>query len=136
MKIIALLALLVICVHGRCGIDENEVYCYIKKVGIKNPEVVLRQAIYESGHFNSLVCRKKNNIFGFRTNIIYKSFINWQDCIDYYKRWQDRHYTDSTEEYYHFLKRINYSGYEAFNYEKQLKKIKIQASCKCAEDGQ
>jgi len=134
MKFTAVLALILISTSGICGIDENEVFCYIKKSGIKNPEIVLRQAIYESGHFKSEVCGKKNNIFGFRSRIIYKKFACWQECVDYYKKWQDRHYVDSTEDYYHFLQRINYSGYKEFSYEKQLKKVKIIASCKCAED--
>jgi uncharacterized FlgJ-related protein len=136
MKFIAVLALVLMSAKGICGINEGDVYCYLVKVGVKNPEIVLRQAIYESGHFNSLVCKKKNNIFGFRGRLIYKDFKCWQDCVDYYKKWQDKHYTDDTEDYYHFLQRINYSGYKEFNYEKQLKKVKILASCKCAEDGQ
>jgi uncharacterized FlgJ-related protein len=114
--------------------EENEVYCYIKKAGIKNAEIVLRQAIYESGHFKSQVCRNNNNIFGFRIRIAYKKFGCWQDCVDYYKKWQDKHYTDTTEEYYHFLQRINYSGYKEFGYSKQLQKVKIQASCKCENE--
>lgn len=123
-----------ISINAFAGIDENEVYCYMKSIGIKSPEIVLRQAIYESGHFRSAICKTKNNIFGFRTMVIYKSFKSWQDCVDYYKRWQDRHYTDSTEEYYHFLQRINYSGYKSFSYTKELQKTRIQASLICKED--
>ena len=134
MKVLAVILLLFISTKGICRIDENEVYCYIKSIGIKNPEIVLKQAIYESGHFNSNVCRKKNNLFGFRTIVIYKSFQTWQECVDYYKKWQDKHYKDDSEDYYHFLQRINYSGYTDFSYSKQLKKIKIQASLKCADD--
>jgi len=136
MKFIAVILLACISINAFGGINENDVYCYMKSVGIKNPEIVLRQAIYESGHFKSAVCLKKNNIFGFRSMVIYKSFKTWQECVDYYKRWQDRHYTDSTEEYYHFLQRINYSGFKDFNYAKQLQKVRIQASLKCQEDEQ
>ncbi len=136
MKFIAVILLVCISINALGGIDENDVYCYIKSIGIKNPEIVLKQAIYESGHFKSLVCIKKNNIFGFRSVVIYKSFKTWQECVDYYKRWQDKHYTDTTEEYYHFLQRINYSGYKDFSYSKQLQKVKIQASLKCQEDEQ
>lgn len=134
MKFIAVILLACISINALGGITENEVYCYMKSVGIKSPEIVLRQAIYESGHFKSAVCQKKNNIFGFRSMVIYKSFKTWQECVDYYKRWQDRHYTDSTEDYYHFLQRINYSGYKNFNYALQLKKVRIQASLKCQDD--
>ncbi len=134
MKFLAVTLLLFISAKGICGIDENEVYCYIKSVGIKNPEIVLKQAIYESGHFKSVNCKKKNNLFGFRSVIIYKSFKTWQDCVDYYKKWQDKHYKDCSEDYYRFLERINYSGYKNFGYSKQLRKVRIQASLKCAEN--
>jgi uncharacterized FlgJ-related protein len=136
MKILATTMLLLLGITGACAPNENEVYCYIKKIGIRNPEIVLQQAIYESGHFKSQVCCQRNNLFGFRSTLIYKKYPTWQNCVDYYKKWQDRHYTDTTEEYYHFLQRINYSGYKEFNYAKQLKKVKIQASCKCIEDEQ
>lgn len=134
MKFIAIILLVCISINAFAGIDENEVYCYIKSVGIKNPEVVLRQAIYESGHFKSAICKTKNNIFGFRTMVIYKTFKSWKDCVDYYKRWQDKNYKDSTEEYYHFLQRINYSGYKSFSYVSDLKKTRIQASMACKEE--
>ncbi len=135
MKILIIVTLLLfICIKALCGLDENEVYCYIKKAGIKNPEIVLKQAIYESGHFKSANCVKKNNLFGFRSRIIYKSFETWQDCVDYYKRWQDKHYTNDKEDYYHFLQRINYSGYKDFSYSSQVQKVKIQAPLNCAED--
>ncbi|HWB27473.1 MAG TPA: glucosaminidase domain-containing protein [Chitinophagaceae bacterium] len=134
MKFAAVILLVCLSIKALGGIDENEVYCYIKSIGIRNPEIVLKQAIYESGHFKSLVCLKKNNLFGFRSVVIYKSFKTWQESIDYYKRWQDKHYTDTTEDYYHFLQRINYSGYKNFNYSSQLKKVRIRASLKCADD--
>lgn len=136
MKIVGAIALLFIFINGHCTINENEVYCYIKKIGIKNPEIVLKQAIFESGHFKSPVCRKRNNIFGFRGRGAYKKFDSWKTCVEYYKKWQDKHYNDDTEDYYHFLQRLNYSGFKEFTYEKHLKKVKIQASCKCAEDEQ
>lgn len=134
MKFIAVILMLCITMRAFAGIDENEVYCYMKGIGIKNADIVLRQAIFESGHFKSAICKKKNNIFGFRSAVIYKSFKSWQDCVDYYKKWQDKHYKDTTEEYYHFLQRINYSGLKNYNYPKQLQQIKIQAPLKCKED--
>ncbi|HVX48539.1 MAG TPA: glucosaminidase domain-containing protein, partial [Chitinophagaceae bacterium] len=105
MKFTAVILLVCLSINALGRIDENDVYCYMKSIGIKNPEIVLKQAIYETGHFKSLVCLKKNNLFGFRSVVIYKSFATWQESVDYYKRWQDRHYTDTTEDYYHFLQR-------------------------------
>ena len=43
---------------------ENKVYCYIKSIGIKHPDIVLKQAIYESGHFNSNIYKTKNTFNG------------------------------------------------------------------------
>jgi uncharacterized FlgJ-related protein len=112
-------------------VTENEVYCYIKSIGIKNPEVVLRQAIYESGHFNSSIFRNKNNVFGFRRTMTYITYKDWKACVDYYKVWQDKHYKDTTQDYYTFLQKINYSGHSNFNYAKELKGVKIRGTLTC-----
>jgi hypothetical protein len=37
------------------------------------------------------------------------SFENWQSCINYYKSWQERKYTNKDEDYYKFLIRIKYA---------------------------
>ncbi|MFP5042350.1 glucosaminidase domain-containing protein [Parasediminibacterium sp. JCM 36343] len=112
---------------------ENEVYCYIKKAGIKHPEVVLKQAIYESGHFKSNIFKKRNNLFGFRHNK-YIVFDSWQSCIDYYKRWQDKYYKDDSIEYYKFLQHRNFSGRLKFRYDTQLKHTKIKDDLVCLDD--
>jgi hypothetical protein len=132
MRAILMLILLSLSIKASCGFDENEVYCYIKSIGIKNPEIVLKQAIYETGHFKSANCKKKKNLFGFRSTLIYKSFDTWQQCVDYYKKWQDRHYKDDSEDYYHFLQRINYSGHKGFDYATELKRVHIVASLNCS----
>ncbi|MFZ4672397.1 MAG: glucosaminidase domain-containing protein [Flavobacterium sp.] len=110
---------------------ENEIYCYIKSIGIKNPEVVLKQAIYETGHFTSHVFKTKNNVFGFRKTMTYITFKDWRACVDYYKVWQDKKYKDTTQNYYKFIQKINYSGYSNFDYSKELKRIKIRGSLIC-----
>lgn len=112
-------------------VSENEVYCYIKILEIKNPEIVLKQAIYESGHFKSNIFKSKNNLFGFRRSKSYMTFDSWQSCVLYYKKWQDKYYKDTTQDYYIFLQKKNYSGYKEFHYSTELKKIKIKASLAC-----
>ncbi len=129
-----LLAVTLLFCYSLYALDENEIYCYIKKIGIKHPEIVLKQAIYESGHFTSKIFKNKNNLFGFRHTMTYMSFDNWQASVDYYKVWQDKYYKNDTEDYYKFLQRKNYSGYKEFNYSAQLKRIKIRASLNCFED--
>ena len=111
--------------------SENEVYCYIVSIGIKNPDIVLKQAIYESGHFKSNIFKTKNNLFGFRRTATYITYKNWKACVDYYKEWQDKRYKDASQDYYTFLQKINYSGYSNFDYAKELKRIKIRGDLNC-----
>ena len=110
---------------------ENEVYCYIVSIGIKNPEIVLKQAIYESGHFKSNIFKTKNNLIGFRRTMTYLTYKDWKACVDYYKVWQDKRYKDTNQDYYTFLQNINYSGYDRYKYVKELKRIKIRGSLTC-----
>lgn len=79
------------------------VWEYIVQSGIENPEIVMRQAIHETGHFESYSCRARNNLFG-ATNGRgdYLWFDSWEESIDWYKRWQCKHY-DGTRNYYKFL---------------------------------
>jgi uncharacterized FlgJ-related protein len=107
------------------------VYCYIVSIGIKNPDIVLKQAIYESGHFKSNIFKTKNNLFGFRRTATYITYKNWKACVDYYKEWQDKRYKDASQDYYTFLQKINYSGYSNFDYAKELKRIKIRGDLNC-----
>jgi hypothetical protein len=86
-----------------------EVYEYIKCSGILHPEIVLRQAVWETGWFKSRHTLEKNNLFGFRYTKKYMSFENWQSCVNYYKSWQERKYTNKQEDYYKFLIRIKYA---------------------------
>ena len=115
------------------ALTENDVYCYIKKVGIKNADVVFKQAIYESGYFKSHIFKTKQNLFGFRRSRGYLKFKTWQASVDFYKKWQDKYYKEDEENYYKFLQRKNYSGNKNFNYAKELKRIKIKGSFKCKE---
>ena len=131
MKYTLFLVILFFCSFKPDPVTENEVYCYIKLIGIKNPEVVLKQAIYESGHFNSQIFKSKNNLFGFRRTKTYITYKDWKACVDYYKVWQDKHFKDTNVDYYSFLQKINYSGHAGFDYEKELKRVKIRATLTC-----
>ena len=97
------------------ALTENEVYCYIKEMGIKHPQVVLKQAIYESGHFKSNIFKKKKNLFGFRQT-------------------KYKNYTNEDADYYHFLQKKNYSGNRNFRYDTQLKRTRITADLNCLMD--
>lgn len=95
-------------VSAKAGMKDS-VYAVILAAEIKHPEIVLKQAILETGWFQSKFLMRKNNLFGFRATKYYMSFESWRACVDYYKRWQDKFYTNPQENYYVFLKRIKYS---------------------------
>lgn len=106
----------------------QEINCF----EIKFPEIVLRQAVWETRWFDCTKCSLRyNNIFGFRSSkkaeagnpMGYFKFDNWQTCIEYYKTWQDRNYKGETN-YYQFLKDIGFA--EDPDYEKNLKSLNIK----------
>ena len=89
--------------------------------GIKYPEIVLRQVILETGWLKCTKCSlSRNNIFGFWYKKKYIQFDNWKDCVAYYKRWQDRHYSGG--DYYVFLKKVGFATDPS--YVNRLKSIK------------
>jgi hypothetical protein len=108
---------------------EN-VYSEIMKADIKFSEIVLRQAILETGYFTSYNCTKRNNLFGmtggekneYNTHG-YKVFDHWTKSVHDYKDWQERNYGDSDLEYYSFLESIGYA--ESTEYISKLKSIKL-----------
>jgi len=104
----------------------DSVFNYICEVGIKHPNIVMRQAIVETGWFKSNFLMSRNNLFGFRAKN-YLIFKTWKESVVYYKNWQEKRYTNMNEDYYTFLVRIKYataSGYTAY-----LKKIKFNKNC-------
>ena len=93
----------------------------LENAGVQHADIVLRQAILETGWFKCTKCSlSRNNIFGFWYKKKYIQFDNWKDCVAYYKRWQDRHYSGG--DYYVFLKKVGYATDPS--YVKRLKSIK------------
>ena len=93
----------------------------LENAGVQHADIVLRQAILETGWFKCTNCSlSRNNIFGFWYKKKYIQFDDWKDCVAYYKRWQDRHYSGG--DYYVFLKKVGYATDP--NYVKRLKSIK------------
>ena len=93
----------------------------LENAGVQHADIVLRQAILETGWFKCTKCSlSRNNIFGFWYKKKYIEFDNWKDCVAYYKRWQDRHYSGG--DYYVFLKKVGYATDPS--YVKRLKSIK------------
>ncbi len=101
----------------------DQVYSYLLKKKVQHPKIVLHQAILETGWLRGKYLMSRNNLFGFRKKK-YMRFKNWQESVDYYKRWQVKHYKNPKENYYNFLVRIKFAG--AKQYKSHLLKIKYK----------
>jgi flagellum-specific peptidoglycan hydrolase FlgJ len=101
----------------------DSIFNYICESGVHYPEVVMRQVILETGWLKNKYLMQKNNLFAFRHRKAYMEFDTWQESIDYYRGWQDRHFKHQEEDYYAFLLRIKYAS--SPRYVQTLKKIKI-----------
>lgn len=108
-------------------LSPDNVYLYCKAVGIKHPEVVIRQFILETGWGKSYVCKNYNNLFGFMKyskdlgKYVYYRYNHWTESVEAYKDFQNRKYKGGC--YYTFLDNVGYA--EAENYVEVLKTIKI-----------
>lgn len=98
----------------------KNLYAEIVKDSIKFPELVLRQAIWETGWFKSTACKKRNNLFGFNNGV--SKFKTWQDAVLSYKNWQDKYYHGG--DYEKFLIRIKYAK-NTPEYIRKLRTIKV-----------
>lgn len=81
---------------------QEKILLQILEADIKFPLIVLKQAIHESGNFNSPAAKHRNNIFGWRNGRM--RFRSFSDCIIFYKTWQDKYYKGG--DYYKFLKKV------------------------------
>jgi hypothetical protein len=104
------------------SLTMDNVRDYIILLKIKNPNIVLRQAILETGWFKCTNCSlDKNNLFGFRYNHKYIEFNHWKESIHYYANWQYYKGYSYVQNYYDFLKSVGYATSE--EYENKLKNI-------------
>jgi len=97
--------------------SQKQVYDLLVKLKVDHPEIVLRQAIGETGCGNTGVGKSKNNLFGFSYRGSYITFKNWKESVKYYKKWQEKwyckhmdevHCSDAECDYYCFLWSIGY----------------------------
>ncbi len=104
----------------------QEMYDAIKAAGIRHPDFVMAQCIQETGWLNcKRCCLRYHNLFGFylKGNKC-KKFESDEECIEYYKKWQDKRYDkwrkkNPKADYYHFLKSVGYATGD--KYTKELK---------------
>lgn len=87
----------------------NNLADVLAEVGLSNKLFVLAQALLETGHFSSRVCREYNNLFGLydSKNRDYYRFARWEDSVVGYMRMIQYRYKGGN--YLHFLKRIGYA---------------------------
>lgn len=104
-------------------LTQENVYKALIHYNIKYPKIVLAQAILETGHFKSNVCKKYNNLFGLYNSRIkdYYRFKHWSQSIIGYKNYIQYRYTNLKESYFNFLNRIGYA--EDPNYIKVVQQI-------------
>ena len=107
----------------------DSIACYICASDIAHKEIVMHQAILETGWFRAEFLMSRNNLFGFRSKS-YLRFNNWKESVDYYQQWQKKRYTDPQEDYYKFLERIKYGSR---GYSNGLRKIKYTLKCPCTK---
>ena len=81
----------------------------IREVGLSNGLIVLAQALLETGHFSSSVCKEYNNLFGLydSKNREYFRFNRWEDSVVAYQRMIQYRYKGGN--YFQFLKSIGYA---------------------------
>lgn len=89
---------------------------------IKNPTIVLAQALWETGYFKSYNCRIRNNTLGLydSKNKRFFSFNHWTESIKLYKEAVE-YKLKKGEDYYIFLDRIGYA--EDPNYVDSIKSM-------------
>ncbi len=102
-------------------LNQKLVYKMIVDAEIQYPEIVLRQAVLETGHFKSNACINKYNLFGFQGKNGLYTYSDYQESVNRYKSWQSVWYMGG--DYYEFLDQSGYS--EDSTYVETLKRIKI-----------
>lgn len=113
------------------------VYFYLRFFNIQHPEVVWCQSYLETNKLTQI--NNKNNLFNFRyskrysvgikeNKSKYTEYKHWIHSIIEYRNWQRRKYKDTTENYYHFLKRVGFAEDTLYNHKLKfiLKRNKLR----------
>ena len=95
----------------------NRVRAELIRQNVPHSEIVLKQALLESGHFSSKLTKTHNNIFGLRKGGKYRKYNDYMACITDYKRLISSKYKGG--DYYEFLRKLGYA--EDPDYIKKLK---------------
>ena len=81
----------------------------IEEIGLNNQLFVLAQAVLETGHFTSSVCKNYHNLFGLydSKHKDYYRFARWEDSVIGYQKFIQYRYKGGN--YLQFLQRIGYA---------------------------
>lgn len=101
-------------------LSKESIFNLCVECDVEYPEIVAAQAVLETGHFTSRVCRENKNIFGFFNGKRYLEFNSYKECIEFYKSWQQKKYKGG--DYYQFLEELPYAS--DTNYISKVKQIK------------
>ena len=103
------------------ALNKENVYRELLIQKVDFPEIVLKQAILETGNFKSYGCLTRNNLFGLRKKDgDYMSFEHWTFSVAAYKMYIQK-YSKPPEDYYQYLQDLGYA--EDPNYITKLKQI-------------
>lgn len=108
-------------------------YDAIKAAGIEHPDFVMAQCMQETGNLAcKKCCLRYHNLFGFyiKGNKC-KKFGSDEECIVYYKNWQDKRYPKwrakhPKSTYYDFLKSAGYATGDKYTRELKPKVAWVQ----------
>lgn len=107
--------------YNTLPLTQDNVTFVIKAEGLHHADVVIKQAILETGHFKSKLA-KQGNLFGLKGKKGYYRYRHWSKSIIAYKEKIQSRYKQG-EDYYSFLKRIKYC--ESSDYIQKLKHIQL-----------
>lgn len=111
---------------------KDSVLDYLEMLGVKHPKIVLKQALLESAHFGSEICKENNNLFGMKearqrtttakgTKRNHAYYTNWKASVIDYLLWQRKYFKGG--DYLEFLESYGYA--ESGSYIEKLKSIDI-----------
>ena len=131
LLLVPLMALVCVCAWSQPGRDEKVVSLYqsIKQYNIECPKTVLAIAVFESGWLECKNCAYQyNNLFGFRANGNYLKFTSIDECLAYFKTWQNTYYIPWKKRhpngtYYEYLAHVKYAHINIGNYVRTIKAV-------------
>lgn len=102
-------------------LSEGNLMSELKAQDVQFPEIVVAQALLETGNFKSYACTNRNNLFGLRKKDgTYMSFEHWTDCVAAYKKYIQK-WKQLPNDYYKYLDDLGYA--EDTSYTTKLKQM-------------